>query len=44
MDVLTTFLMFCHTWPCQVLITALIAGAVAGAAASYIVLRAVKRG
>jgi hypothetical protein len=43
MDVLTTFLVFCHTWPCQVLI-ALIAGAVAGAAASYIVLRAVKRG
>jgi hypothetical protein len=45
MEVLTTFLVFCRTWPCQVLITAVIAGAAAGAAVSYIVLRgAVKRG
>jgi len=44
MEVLTTALVFCPTWPCRVLIAAVIAGAAAGAAASYLILRAVKRG
>jgi hypothetical protein len=42
MEVLTTALLFCPTWPCGVLIASVIAGGAAGAAAGYLVANATK--
>jgi len=40
MEMLTAVaLLFCRTWPCQVLITSVVAGAAAGGIAGYLLVK-----